>query len=274
MLVANLGVAIAKVATGFSTGSAAVRADGFHSLIDTSANGFGLIALTFALRPPDRSHAYGHRKFETFASLGIVMLLAVLVVEIVRDAIERLLAGAEPEISQVAFIVMGATIVVNIGVTVLERRAGILLRSDFLMADAHQTAADILISSGVLVGIGLAALGVPHADAGASLVVAVAVVVIGWQIARRTAEVLLDHSAIPDDQIDAVVRRVVGVRSWHKIRTRGRADEVFMDLHISVDPGISVQHGHGIAHDLQDVIRERFPQVTDVTVHVEPDPAG
>lgn len=160
----------------------------------------------------------------------------------------------------------------NIGVTLLERRAGILLRSDFLMADAHQTAADILISAGVMVGIGLAALGVPHADVGASLVVAVAVAVIGWQIVRRTAAVQLDHSAIPHDQIDAVVRRVGGVRSWHKIRTRGRADEVFMDLPISVDPGISVQRGHGIAHDLQDLIRERFPQVTDVTVHVEPDP--
>jgi cation diffusion facilitator family transporter len=274
VLVANLGVAIAKVAAGFGTGSAAVRADGFHSLIDASANGFGLIALTFALRPPDRSHTYGHRKFETFASLGIVMLLAVLAVEIVRDAIERLRTGVEPEISQVVFIVMGATIVINIAVTLLERRAGVELRSDFLIADAHQTAADILISAGVMVGIGLAALGVPNADAGASLVVAAAVAVIGVQIARRTAEVLLDQSAIPDDQIDAVVRRVGGVRGWHKIRTRGRADEVFMDLHIAVDPGISVQRGHGIAHDLQDVIRQRFPQVTDVTVHVEPDPAA
>ncbi len=270
VFLANAGVAVAKIVAGGITDSAAVRADGFHSLIDAAANLLGLAALSYALQPPDPTHRYGHSKFETFASLGIVMLLAVLVVEIVRDAVERLASGVQPEISVVAFVVMGVTMAVNLVVAVIERRAGIAFDSDFLVADADQTAADVLVSAGVLVGISLAAAGVPYADTAASLLVAAAISIIGVRIIRRSTRVLLDHTAIPDAEIDHVVRRIPNVGGWHKIRSRGRADEVFMDLHITVEPDISVRRGHAIAHDVQDAIRERFPQVVDITVHVEP----
>ena len=276
VLAANSVVAIAKIWVGLTSGSAAVRADGFHSLIDAGANVFGLVALSYSLHPPDQRHAYGHRKVESFASLGIVALLAVLVVEIVRDAIVRLQVGTELEVSAAVFIVMAVTLAVNAAVALLERRAGQALGSDFLLADSRQTFADIFVSLGVLLGVGLAAAGVPFADAGASLAVAVAVTVIGWQIVRRGAGVLLDQTVIPRDRIDAIMRSMRGVRSWHRVRTRGRPDEVFMDLHIRVESAISVQRGHGIAHEVAAAIRGCFPEVADVTVHVEPteDPAG
>ena len=267
---ANLAVALAKIAAGSAADSAAVRADGFHSLVDASASLLGLAAVAYALRPPDRSHAYGHRKVETLASLGIVALLAVLIVEIVRDAVGRLQTGAEPQISVLLFAVMIGTLAVNVAVAVFARRAGRACGSDFLIADANQTAADVLVSAGVLVGIGLAASGVPHADAAASLVVAAAVAVIGVRIVRRGAAVLLDAAIIPDRDIASVVLGTEGVRSWHKVRTRGRADEVFVDLHIEVDPQMTVRRGHRIAHAVEDAIGARFPQVADVTVHVEP----
>ncbi len=270
VVVANLSIAFAKIVAGSAADSAAVRADGFHSLVDASASLFGLVAVAYALRPPDRSHAYGHRKVETLASLGIVVLLAVLIVEIVRDAVGRLQVGAEPQISAVLFGVMIGTLAVNVAVAVFERRAGRAYGSDFLIADANQTGADVVVSAGVLVGLGLAAAGVPNADSAASLVVAVAVAVIGVRIVRRGAGVLLDAAIISDRDIESVVLGTEGVRSWHKVRTRGRADEVFVDLHIEVDPRVTVRRGHRIAHAVEDAISARFPQVSDVTVHVEP----
>ncbi|MBM4435826.1 MAG: cation transporter [Actinobacteria bacterium] len=271
---ANLAVAIAKIVVGIVSGSAAIRADGFHSLVDGASNVFGLVALTYAMRPPDRTHAYGHRKIETFASLGIAALLTVLVIETVREAIARFLTGQRPEIAGLAFAIMGATLAVNAIVAYVERRAGEAFTSDFLIADSRQTQADILVSAGVIVGIGLTAAGVTHADTVASLFVAAAIACIGFQIARRGALVLLDEAILPRGGLEQVIQRTRGVRSWHKVRTRGRSDEVFVDLHIGVDPGISVQLGHAIAHEVQDAIRTRYPEVRDVTVHVEPVPNG
>lgn len=95
----------------------------------------------------------------------------------------------------------------------------------------------------MLTGIGLAAASVPRADAATSLVVTVVVAVIGVRIVRRGTGVVLDAAVIFDRDIESVVLGTEGVRSWHKVRTRGRADQVFVDLHIEVDPHVTVRRG-------------------------------
>ncbi len=270
VLVANLAVAGTKISVGIVANSAAVRADGFHSVVDAGANVFGLVALSFALRPPDESHAYGHRKAESLASFAIVVMLALLIVEIVRDAVVRLQTGATPDISGLVFIAMGATIGVNTLVAFAERWAGQRYASDFLIADSQQTTADIAVSASVLVSLGLSAANVPYADVGASLLVALVVAYVGYRIVRRGADVLLDRAVIADEDIDQVIYQTQGVESWHKVRTRGRSDEIFIDLHIKVDPDITVREGHEVAHHVQNAIRAAIPTVADVTVHVEP----
>ena len=139
MLVLNLAVAAAKIALGLATGAISILSDGLHSATDSASNIVGLVGVRLASRPPDEDHPYGHRKFETMASIGILLFLLLALFEILETAIGRLRAGGAPQVSLGAFAVMGATLVVNIAVAAYERREARRLQSEVLLADAHHT---------------------------------------------------------------------------------------------------------------------------------------
>ncbi len=124
VLVLNLAVAAAKIALGLATGAISILSDGLHSATDSASNIVGLVGVRLASRPPDEDHPYGHRKFETMASLGILLFLLLALVEILETAIGRLRTGGAPEVSPGAFAVMGATLVVNIAVADLRAARG------------------------------------------------------------------------------------------------------------------------------------------------------
>lgn len=117
ILVLNIAVAVAKGVYGWHINSLSMITDGFHSLFDSASNIIGIIGITLAARPPDSKHPYGHAKIETFASIGIAILLFLTSAEILRAAIDRFLHPATPEISILGFAIMGITISINIGVS-------------------------------------------------------------------------------------------------------------------------------------------------------------
>lgn len=120
VLVLNLTVAGAKLGYGFISGSVAMSADGFHSLLDGFAN---VVGIAVAARPPDLEHHFGHGRYETLAAMAIGALMAVGVLEIVQSAIGRWQTGEAPQVTQLSFGVMLGTMAVNVGVTIWERRA-------------------------------------------------------------------------------------------------------------------------------------------------------
>ena len=124
VLFLNLIVAAAKIALGLTTGAVSVLSDGYHSLTDTASNVVGIIGVRIAGAPPDDDHPYGHRKFETMASLGILIFLLLVLREVLSAAWERLQTGGEPSINTLTFVVMGGTFSVNLGVVFYEQRAG------------------------------------------------------------------------------------------------------------------------------------------------------
>jgi len=248
-----------------------MQADGYHSLFDGASNVLGLVGLSVAALPADRNHPYGHGKYETYAAAGIGAMLLFAAWEVGSAAWARLLGGgAPPRVDALSFGIMAGTIVVNLGVTAWERREGRRLRSDLLIADASHTGSDVLVSLGVIAGLAAVRLGYPKADPAIALLVAVAIVWTAVSVLRRADVVFSDSARLPIAEVCAAAFAVPGVRGCHTIRTRGTESEVLVDLHVQVDPGVTVAEGHHIAEAVERAISERFPEVTDVLAHLEP----
>jgi cation diffusion facilitator family transporter len=272
VLFLNLIVAVAKIALGMSSGAVSVLSDGFHSLTDTASNVVGIIGVRIAGAPPDDDHPYGHRKFETMASLGILIFLIIVLREVLSAAWERFETGGEPTINALTFIVMGGTFAVNLGVVFYERRAGRRLGSEVLLADAHHTQSDLLTSAtviGALIGVKLGHLWL---DPVAAIVVAVFIGYACWEIFNSTTGILADRFVIPEEEILKVVKTVPEVIGSHHVRTRGSADFVFLDLHIWMDADMKLEEAHRLSHVVKDRLMQRFPQIKDAIIHIEPPP--
>lgn len=267
----NLAVAVAKMLYGALTRSLAMTADGFHSLFDGTSNVIGLVGIFIASRPADREHPYGHAKYETYASAGIGLLLAVAAWRVGVESVRRLLAGgAAPDVNAGSFAVMLATLAVNFGVSTWERRAGKRLKSDLLLADASHTGSDILVSLGVIAGLLAVRAGYPLADPVLGLVVCGFIARAALRVFKSVDETLSDRARLDPREVEAVALSVAGVLGCHDVRTRGTASHVAVDLHVQVDPQASVTDGHAIAEAVERAVCERFSEVSDVIAHVEP----
>jgi len=270
VLVLNLLVAAAKIGYGVFSGSIAMSADGLQSLLDGLANVVGLVGIAVAARPPDEEHLYGHERYETLASLVIAALMAFGVVEIAQGAVGRLRSGAQPEVTALSFVVLVATSLVNAGVSWWERRAGRRWRSDFLAADAKHTATDVLVSLGVMLGLAGVALGVTFADAAISLAIAAVIAYGAWTIVRDASLVLTDAIGADPRVLLAAVLAAPGVVTAHGLRARSTGGRLWVEVHITVDPDLTVRAAHEIANRVEQCIQEEAGPRTQVIVHVEP----
>jgi cation diffusion facilitator family transporter len=272
VLFLNVAVAIAKIVLGLATGAVSVLSDGFHSLTDGASNIVALVGVRLASQPPDAEHPYGHRKFETMASVGILLFLLLVVVQVLSAAFERFASPTSPDVDALSYLVMGGTFVVNLAVVIYERRAGHRLSSEVLLADAHHTQSDLFTSITVIAALIGVQWGIPMLDPLAALVVAGFIGYACWEIFQDTTRILSDQIVIAADDIHAVVREVPEVIGCHHIRSRGSAAFVFLDLHIWMDPAMRLDQAHEISHVVKDRIMARFPQIKDAVIHIEPPP--
>lgn len=271
ILLLNLGVAAAKYAWGTISGSASMQADGIHSVFDSAGNVVGLVGISLAARPADAGHPYGHAKFETYASLVIGVLLLLAAFEVGSSAAAKLAAGSyTAEVGPMSFVVMAGTLAVNLGVTVYERRFAKRLKSEVLAADANHTLSDALVSVGVIAGLAAVALGFPMADPIMALVVTAAILATAYDVFKHALATLSDRARIPEGDLRAAALAVSGVRDAHRIRTRGTEGEVYADLHVLVDPSMTVADAHRLADEVEAGVKERFANVIEVLVHIEP----
>ena len=268
----NLVVAAAKIWYGTLTATVSMRADGIASLFDSLSNLVGIVGLSLAARPADLDHPYGHQKLETYASAAIGIMLLVAAYNVGSDAIAGLLAGGgDPQVDAGSFAVMLGTLCINVFVALYERRCGRELRSEILSADAMHTFSDVLVSISVIAGLVFVRLGFPIVDSIVSLVVAVMILRSAWEVFKQASATLSDEARIPVGEVKAVVDAVPGAADCHKVRTRGTEGEVYMDLHILVDPDMSIRDAHAVADAVERAVCGRFDQVVDIVVHVEPD---
>ncbi len=271
VLFLNLAVAAGKYGYGLLIHSLAMRADGFHSMFDGASNVIGLVGMGLAARPADEGHPYGHGKYETYAAAAIGAMLLFAAWQIASEALTRFVGESPPPaVDLPAFAVMVATLAVNIGVSLYERRRGAALKSDILTADAAHTGSDVLVSVGVIAGLFLVKLGYPRADAAVALFVVAAILWAAFRIFSRVHAIFSDSPALDAEAVCAIALAVDGVKGCHSIRTRGTSAHVFIDLHVQVEPTLTVARGHEIAERVERVLCDELPGVADVIAHLEP----
>jgi cation diffusion facilitator family transporter len=272
VLALNLLVAFAKIALGYYTGAVSILSDGFHSLTDSASNVVALVGVSAARRPPDADHPYGHRKYETIASLGILVFLVVVFVEVLSAAADRFVNGGTPRVFPEGIGLMTATLVVNLFVVQYEMREGKRLKSEVLRADAKHTRSDVLTTGAVLGALIGVWAGYPLLDPMAALLVAGFIGHACWSIAQEASRILADQIVLGEDEVRDVVLSVPGVIGCEKIRTRGSLDHAFLDLHLWLDGDMPLKSAHSASHVVKDRLMAKFPQLADVVIHIEPPP--
>lgn len=270
----NLIVALAKIVFGQLSGSISILSDGFHSLTDGASNVVALVGLRLAQKPPDANHPYGHRKFETLAAGGIALFLLVVVVEVAQAAFFRFRSGGAPTVTAASFAIMLATLIINIAVVRAERRAAKRLSSELLLADARHTQSDVLTSIAVVAALAGSAYGYPLLDPLAALLIIGFIGYAGFAIARDAARILSDETVISEEDVRRVVQSVPRVLGCHRIRSRGSADHVFLDLHVWMDGATPLIDAHAVSHEVKDRLMDQYPQIADAIIHIEPPPLG
>ena len=269
-LALNLLVSAGKVAVGLLSGSLAMVADGYHSLVDGSNNVIGLIVAAYAFAPPDRGHPYGHRKFETAAAAAIGVALLVLAYHVLEGALGRIASPSVPEIGLVNWLVMFGTMAVNLFVSWYEDREGRRLGSAFLIADATHTRADLFVSLGVVGSFAAARAGLAWADPLVAVVIAAVIAVQAVRILVSTFHVLTDRAALAPEPIETLALAVAGVKQVRDVRTRGRGDAIYVDLTVHLDGSMTLSEAHDVADRIEDKLKAAHPEIVDVVVHLEP----
>lgn len=271
VLFLNLFVASLKLVFGYSSGALSMVADGFHSTLDASSNIVGLLGLKAARQPPDEDHPYGHRKFEALAALGISLFLFITCYGILTEVIARIGGDHRVEPRLITFLVMVATIAVNLFVTRYERREGKRLGSMILLADAKHTQSDVFASLGVVVSLVAAVLDFSGLDLVVAISIAGFIAYSGYTIVSGAFSVLADAQVVDPEEVIRLAMEVEGVTNAHRVRSRGLPDDIHIDLHLHVSSDMTILKAHDLAHQATDRIRNAIPGVIDVVVHVEPE---
>jgi len=270
IFVLNILTALAKGIYGLYTDTLSMSADGLHSFFDSTANIIGLVGISLAARPPDRDHPYGHAKYESFAAMGIAILLFAGCLQLIVSAVGRLQSGGSPNVTGLSFVVMALTLIINVGVSSYEYILGRRLKSSILVADSLHTRSDVFASLGVILGLFAVRVGYPLADPIIALFICALIIHTGLEIIRESSTALLDRAVIDEQVIVNLARSVEGVCNCHAVRTRGMAEEIYVDLHIEVDASLSMELAHEVGVDVERAIKGRIPEVRDVVVHLEP----
>lgn len=270
VLALNWLVSVAKLVFGYMINSASMIADGFHSFADGSSNIVGLVGLHFSCKPVDKDHPYGHKKYETFAALVIAMLLFLVCFDILHDSIERIKNPTIPKVNIFSFIVMVITMIINFIVMRYENRSGKRLNSDILVSDSMHTGADFLTSCSVIIALAGARLGLRFIDPIGSIVIGCFIAYAGFKILQESSRILCDTAIVDIAKIENIVMSIEGVMLCHKIRTRGRPDDIHIDLHVLVKDDMHISTAHKLSYNIEDEIKKQIPGVVDVVVHLEP----
>jgi cation diffusion facilitator family transporter len=271
VLALNAVVLITKNVVAVRTGALAVLGATLESGLDVLGSILGIVLVTVSTQAPDDDHPYGHAKFETLGTLGIVGFLSISCFELLRQSIVALMIGDEPHrIATADIVALALTFGVNAFVVWYERRKGRALSSSFLIADAAHTRGDLLVTILAILSLALTSSGLRWIDGVLGILVAL---VIGWsgiQILRQSVPVLVDARAVGASELAAVVKGVPLVSEVRAARSRSTASgQLFADVTIAVDGSLSVERAHELADAVEKAIESAFG-AAEVTVHVEP----
>lgn len=270
----NIVLAAAKIGFGILGRSQALIADGVHSLSDLASDAMVLVAARHGSRDADEEHPYGHARVETAFTVGLGVLLIVVGAGIAYDAASRLFEPRDllrPDL--VALSVAVLSILAKEALYHYTVHAARRSRSNLLRASAWHHRSDAISSVVVAVGIGGTMAGLPYLDAVAAVVVALMIVKIGWDLSWQSLRELVD-TGLDSERVTAVKRAILavdGVQALHSLRSRRMGPDALVDVHILVNPKVSVSEGHQISETVRAQLVHQFEEINDVLVHIDPE---
>lgn len=270
----NALLATMKLLWGYIAHSQALIADGLHSLSDLASDFLLLFAAKHATRDADAEHPYGHGRIETLFSIVQGVILGAFAVGIAIDAGQRLF---DPERllqpGPIALLIATLSVIAKEVLYHYTIRAARRLRSNMLRGNAWDHRSDAISSVIVMIGVGGTLAGLPYLDALAAIGVALMIIKISWSLIWQSTRELID-TALETDQVEKIRDRILqvhGVRRVHMLRTRKSGGDALVDVHIQVDPRLSVSEGHRISEQVRGDLITGIADVADVTVHIDPE---
>jgi cation diffusion facilitator family transporter len=278
VLVVTLLLGLMKLLGGWLGHSLALLSDSVHSLGDSLSSASILVALWWAERPADREHPYGHTRIETVAASNVALLLILSGLWVVWEALSTWNEPSPPPHGYTLVIAL-ASVLLSEAIYRYSMRVARRTGSRAIEAAAWDQRLDVFGSLIVLIGLAAAWWGGERwhgIDHVAALIVAAIILWVGGTLFWSSLQDLMDRQAEPDllDAIRSRAKAVVGVRGIEKLFARKTGLEHLVDIHVEVDPHISVEEGHAIGHAVKEELIAAFPTVRDVLVHIEPFPVA
>ncbi|HIM95712.1 MAG TPA: cation transporter [Gammaproteobacteria bacterium] len=266
-------LAIFKVMAGMFGNSGALIADGIHSFSDLLSDGVVWYAAKHSADEADEEHPYGHERFETVATLGLSIILAIIGTGIIFDAFNRLSSPSELTHSTLLLSVAALSIFSKEALYWYTLKVAKTYKSEMLKANAWHHRSDALSSIVVFIGILGSLNGYLYLDAVAAIVVGLMVIYIAWELGIGATKELVDTSidAAQVEQLRHAIGMISGVNNVHSLRTRKIGQAISADVHVQVDPFLSVSEGHIISVSVERVAKECLEDLHDVTVHIDPE---
>jgi cation diffusion facilitator family transporter len=272
-MIVGAALAVMKITVGLMANSAAVVSDGVESASDVLASGIVLFGLALAAKPADEEHPYGHGRFETISGLAVGVMLGMTGAVICFRAAWSINDQHVPAAFAIWALVVSMIAKAALGAT--KFRIGRNIKSEALVADGWNDTVDILSASAALVAVALAVWRPQRfaaADHYGAFAVGLIVIFLGIRVVYNTTQQLVDR--MPPRELLEDIRRVAlsvpGALGIEKCLARKTGLRYHVDLHLEVDPEMTVRRSHEIAHEVRNRIIAELPWVADVLVHVEP----
>jgi len=274
-LAINLLLGVVKLVGGIVGNSFALISDAVNSIGDSLGSGVVLFALRVAQKPPDSDHPYGHTRAESVAGLSVAWLIAFSAITVGWEAVTHMFDRHTAPAAWTLWIA-AANVAIKEVLYRVNKSIGERIGSQSLVANAWDHRSDALCSLAVVFGIAAVRWGGPRfvwADEVAALVVVAAILWSAFHLLRSNAAELMDQQA-DEETVDAIRQatlKVPGVSAVEKLRVRRSGMECFADIHVEVDPNMTVERGHKIGHDVKERLINEITALRDVLVHLEPE---
>ncbi|VEG92278.1 cation diffusion facilitator family transporter [Legionella spiritensis] len=269
----NTLLGITKLVGGLLLHSHALVADGVHSFSDLVTDVMVLFASKFGSQDADVSHPYGHKRIETAATLLLALLLILAGIGIAWDAFRELIQGSSETPGWLALPIALLSLVANEILFYYTRHVGQTIQSALILANAWHHRSDAASSAVVAIGLLGSLFGYVYLDAVAAVIVGILIVKMGVDYGWNSVKELVDTAVEPAmlEKIESIIRDIDGVKKIHQLRSRLMGGDILIDVHVLVDPFISVSEGHYIAQHVHHSLVKKLDRVKDVTVHIDPE---
>ncbi len=272
--VINLVLSALKIVFGIIGQSQALVADGIHSFSDLLSDFLVLFAAKQGAKDADSAHPYGYARIETVATVAVGGLLIVVAIGIIVAAGDRIMnPGMLLHPGMLALVIAFVSVAAKEAIYHYTVRVANRLRSNLLRANAWHHRSDSVSTLVVIVGIVGTMAGLSYLDTIGAIIVAVMIGKMGWELGWQSIRELMDAGLDQDKvaQIRGTILAVEGVRELHLLRTRRTGANAFVDVHILVDPKVSISEGHQISETVSTRLTNSIEEVGDVTVHIDPE---